>query len=78
MKLLVGLIIGAGLTYLYFSRLETSYKLYRTSPVAKENILVASFNAKESDDYNRKNCDIAKGLFQSQPGVTEKYMCIKK
>ena len=30
---------------------------------------VATFDARESEQYNRANCEVAKQLFSSQPGV---------
>ena len=52
------------------------YTLYRSSatdPLAR--VHVATFDASEGDDYNRENCDIARALFQDQPGVTVRYWC---
>ena len=36
---------------------------------------VATFDAAEDKDYNRENCEKARDLFASQPGVTIKYWC---
>ena len=50
------------------------YTLYRNSPAfADMRIHVATFDAAEDKDYNRDNCEIARDLFASQPGVTIKY-----
>jgi hypothetical protein len=38
---------------------------------------VATFDADESEAYNRENCETASKLFQSQPGVTVRYWCEK-
>jgi hypothetical protein len=52
------------------------YTLYRNSPAfADMRIHVATFDAAEDKDYNRDNCEIARDLFASQPGVTFKYWC---
>ena len=54
------------------------YTLYRTSPmVASLRIHVATFDATESADYNRENCQTAADLFASQPGVKVRYQCEK-
>jgi len=34
---------------------------------------IATFNADQSNEYNRENCEIAARLFTSQPGVTVRY-----
>jgi hypothetical protein len=59
------------------------YTLYRTSPTIpqelhgeKARIHVATFDAAESGEYNRVNCEIAGGLFASQ-GVSVRYWCEK-
>lgn len=52
------------------------YTLYRSSaidPLAR--LHVATFDASDGDYYNRDNCDIARSLFQDQPGVTVRYWC---
>jgi hypothetical protein len=53
-----------------------SLTLYRNSATdANMRIHVASFDAAESRDYNRENCDVARGLWGGQPGVTVRYWC---
>ena len=54
------------------------YTLYRNS-VTDENmrIYVATFDVNEQDEYNKGNCEIARLLFQQQPGVKVKYWCEK-
>lgn len=55
-----------------------TYTLYRNSVVGGHlRIHVASFDAKEGEDYNRENCQTAMELFQKQPGVTVRYWCEK-
>ena len=61
---------------------DNTYTLYRSgaggSSVADEmRIHVATFDADEKAAYNRENCDVAKDLFQNQPGVTVRYWCEK-
>ena len=54
------------------------FTLYRNSVTGKEKRFhVATFDADEKEDYNRGNCEIAKDLFQKQPGVTVNYWCEK-
>jgi hypothetical protein len=56
----------------------TSYTLYRTSPSdASMRIHVATFDAKETESYNRENCQVAAKLFAAQPSVTVHYFCEK-
>lgn len=46
------------------------WKKMRHRPVidqTKMRIHVASFDASEGGNYNRENCEIAAGLFKSQP-----------
>jgi hypothetical protein len=54
------------------------YTLYRNS-VTEENmrIHIATFDVNEQDEYNKGNCEIARALFQQQPGVKVKYWCEK-
>jgi len=40
-------------------------------------IHVATFDAAEGAKYNAENCEIARDLFESQPGVTVRYWCEK-
>lgn len=52
------------------------YTLYRGSPLGSDvRVHVATFDADEKGDYNRENCDTARRLFQSQPGVRVRYWC---
>ena len=54
------------------------YTLYRSSAVTggeKWRLHVATFDSADGVQYNRENCDTAKSLFQSQPGVTVTYWC---
>ena len=56
----------------------TVYTLYRTSPVdASMRLHVATFDAKETEAYNRENCLLAANLFALQPGVKARYFCEK-
>jgi hypothetical protein len=54
------------------------FVLYRNS-VTDENmrIHVATFDATESEAYNRGDCEQAQVLFQGQPGVKTKFWCEK-
>lgn len=54
------------------------YTLYRSSAITggdKWRLHVATFDSSDGAQYNRDNCEIAKSLFQSQPGVTVTYWC---
>jgi hypothetical protein len=57
------------------------YTLYRSSPTVGSisgedaRIHVATFDAAEDKNYNRDNCETARDLFASQPGVTVRYWC---
>jgi hypothetical protein len=59
------------------------YTLYRNSVAGDERynkamrFHVATFDASEGERYNRENCEIARGLFQDQPGVKVRYWCEK-
>ena len=61
---------------------DSTYTLYRTSPVPIDNpslqrIHVATFDGYSDEAYNRENCQLAAKLFQNQQGVTVKYWCEK-
>jgi hypothetical protein len=56
---------------------DATYTLYRGSVTGPMRIHVATFDSVDGEDYNRENCDIARTLFQAQPGVTVKYWCEK-
>jgi len=51
------------------------YVLYRSSVVGVERIHIATFDADEGEGYNGANCEIARDLFQKQPGVKVRYWC---
>lgn len=54
------------------------FVLYRNSVTDESMRLhVATFDAAESEAYNRGNCDQAKELFQAQPGVKTRFWCEK-
>jgi hypothetical protein len=57
---------------------DVIYTLYRSS-ITDENlrIHVATFDVKESAQYNNENCKIASELFEKQTGVRVKYWCEK-
>ena len=40
-------------------------------------IHIATFDASDGAAYNQENCELAKSLFQSQPGITSKFWCEK-
>jgi len=55
-----------------------AYTLYRTSPGdASMRIHVATFDANETESYNRENCEVAARLFAAQPSITVRYFCEK-
>lgn len=52
------------------------YTLYRSSAIKEHvRIHVATFDADAGSHYNKDNCEIARELFQIQPGVTVRYWC---
>lgn len=56
------------------------FTLYRSSAITNGEsmrIHVASFDASDGEKYNSENCEVAKVLFQNQPGVTVRYWCEK-
>ena len=54
------------------------YTLYRSNPYLKTmRIHVATFDADEKHSYNQENCEIARELFQTRPGVSIRYWCEK-
>ena len=56
----------------------STYTLYRGSVTdASMRVHVATFDAADGERYNQSNCDIARALFQDQPGVTVRYSCEK-
>lgn len=55
-----------------------SYKLYRTSLVPSDPLVyIATFDSPNGAAFNQENCEIARGLFQSQPGVLTRFVCEK-
>lgn len=55
-----------------------TFTLYRNSVTdANMRIHVGSFNAADGEAYNRDNCEQAKQLFQTQPGIKIKFWCEK-
>ncbi len=57
---------------------DSVYTLYRDSVLDKSlRIHVATFDADASQAYNKENCEIARDLFEGQPGVTSTYWCEK-
>lgn len=64
--------------YAESTKSESIYTLYRNSALSSgnnERIHIATFDAEDGKEYNSSNCEIAKGLFQSQTGVTVHYWC---
>lgn len=55
----------------------STYTLYRSSAGAGPQLRlhVATFDTADGDQYNRENCEVARSLFQAQPGVTVRYWC---
>jgi hypothetical protein len=56
---------------------DSAYTLYCGSVTGPMRIHVATFDSVDGEEYNSGNCDIARSLFQAQPGVTVKYWCEK-
>jgi hypothetical protein len=54
------------------------YTLYRETTVPDvKRIHIATFDANESEEYNRVNCETARSLFTAQLGVIVHYWCEK-
>lgn len=54
------------------------YTLYRNSPLdSAMRVHVATFDAKDGNDYNAENCQIGVEVFGGQPGVIARYWCEK-
>jgi len=70
--------VVAGIAASRYLSESQAYTLYRDSPTGKDlRLHIATFDASESEDYNRENCIIASKLFPAQPGVTVRYWCEK-
>ena len=55
-----------------------SWTLYRDSIAGEsDRVHVASFDAAESELYNRTNCEQAQALFQNQINVRTRFWCEK-
>lgn len=57
---------------------ENAYTLYRNS-VADEGmrVHVATFDVEGTAEYNQKNCERARTLFQQQPDAQTRFWCEK-
>src|SRR5262245_56930149 len=56
----------------------STYSLYRNSVTSEAMRLhVATFDSGDGENYNRENCDVARELFQKQPGVRVRFWCEK-
>jgi hypothetical protein len=52
--------------------------LYRNSAMDDgARIHVATFDANETEAYNRENCEHARELLQQQPGILTRFWCEK-
>lgn len=68
------LVIGAATSYA--SAIENTFTLYRSSVTDPTMRLhVATFDADESANYNRENCELAAGLFKNQDSVKVAFWC---
>lgn len=53
-----------------------TYTLYRNSVLDNTaRYHVATFDSADGDKYNQRNCDLARMLFQEQPGVRTRFWC---
>jgi hypothetical protein len=53
-----------------------THTLYRSSVVLPSaRIHIATFDAADGDAHNRENCELARDLFQAQPGVLTRFWC---
>lgn len=77
-SLVLSLAVCASCGALVGCRGEDVYTLYRNSPAFPDmRIHVATFDATGGDRYNNENCQIARTLFEGQPGVVVRYWCEK-
>lgn len=52
------------------------YSLYRNSVTdSTARYYIGVFDAPDGDKYNRENCEVARSLFQDQPGVLTHFWC---
>lgn len=55
-----------------------TFTLYRSSALDQlARVHVGTFDAADGTDYNRENCELARQLFQSQPGARVRFWCEK-
>lgn len=55
---------------------DGTFTLYRSSAFDQlARVHVGTFDAADGVDYNRENCELARQLFQAQPGVKVRFWC---
>jgi hypothetical protein len=54
---------------------QSVYALYREAMIPDTRVHIATFDAAYGERYNRENCERARFLFVSQPGVIVRYWC---
>jgi hypothetical protein len=84
-QLVRSLAVGCAVALLACARTSSDavYTLVRSSAADQSTrssgpplrLHVATFDAAEGEGYNVANCEIARTLFESQPGVTVRYWC---
>lgn len=74
---LASLLLCSGCSGRFISE-KNIYTLYRNSVMNPSmRIHVATFDSNDGEKYNKENCELARSLFQAQPGVTVKFWCEK-
>jgi hypothetical protein len=68
-------LLSIGCNKISFFNNET-YTLYRES-VVEDRVHVATFDTQYGAEHNQRVCNIAKDLFEADPGVTVKFWCEK-
>lgn len=81
-NLRISIVLFAGLLIAGCNQSNSSsskiFTLYRNSALDETmRIHVATFDAADGEAYNRRNCDQAQLLFQTQSGVKTKFWCEK-
>jgi hypothetical protein len=78
MRALISLGLSAGFMASVCAGDGLSYTLLRNETVGDTSrIVIATFNANETQDFNRDNCEHARELFQVEPTNHARYWCEK-
>lgn len=57
----------------------SDYTLYRSNLTSDSlRVQIGVFNARGAEADNRRNCDLARSLFEDQPGVRARFLCERR